>query len=530
MRYFCLCNIEFTYLSAMRMLIQSLVIIAGLSCCVKRVELPQLPLLTVRTEGGYVQGNYEDSVYVFKGVPYAAPPIEDLRWRAPEHVIRWRDTLECLNYGASAIQNDPKPFMMWTQEFITPPGPLSEDCLFLNVWSGAKVATDKLPVFVWIHGGAFNSGSAACAIYDGAAMARAGIVFVSINYRLGIFGFMAHPELTSESGNGASGNYGLMDQLVALRWVHDNIAAFGGDPSKVTIGGQSAGAMSVHALVASPLSKRLVHGAIAESGAASRPAMSLKDAELIGVNVANAANVSGIRRLRRVPADSLLRVANTMPFGSFFPIVDGYILPDNIISIMADKQHLDVPLLAGWVTGDGALGGGNRMNAGEFRAYAKTAFGARAGEFLATFPADTDEKAVDSQLRLAAMRFAGLPDHRWALANTSNSFLYEFSYVPTDKPGFPNYGAFHTAEVPFALHTLDHWNRPWKSSDRAVEKYMSAYWLNFIKQGNPNGSSLPVWKRYDAQDGSTMSFGVKPELRSGIYKDVFGLLSAVQGD
>lgn len=512
----------------MRVLIPTLLIIAGLFSCARRFEIVTPALMTVKTEGGYITGKYEDSVYAFKGIPYAAPPTGDLRWSAPKPAVPWRDTLACLNYGASPIQNTPQPFMMWTEEFITPPSPLSEDCLFLNIWSGARTPTDKLPVFVWIHGGAFTSGSGACAIYDGTAMASKGIVFVSINYRLGVFGFMAHPELTKESGNGVSGNYGLMDQIAALRWVRDNIASFGGDPARVTIGGQSAGSMSVHALVASPLSKGLVHGAIAESGAANRPAMPLKKAEDIGVSMAKLANVSGIRDLRAMPADTLLKLANTLPFGSFVPIVDGYLLPADIISIMANRQHLNVPLLAGWVTGDGALAGGKRMSAVEFRSYASKTFGVKSREFLTAFPADTDEQAADSQLRLGAMRFAGFPSHRWALATSSNSYLYEFSYVPTDKPGFPNYGAFHTAEVPFALHTLNHWDRPWQSTDRSVETYMSSYWLNFIRHGDPNGDGLPQWKPYDAKEGNTMSLGVVPEPRSGLYKHVFDLLTSVQ--
>ncbi|MGC3946912.1 MAG: carboxylesterase family protein [Chryseolinea sp.] len=482
-------------------------------------------MLVVRTSGGMVSGSYQDSVFIFKGVPYAAPPIGDLRWKAPEPVVPWNDTLKCLAFGASPIQNEPKPFMMWSKEFITPPKPLSEDCLFLNIWSGAHTAADKLPVFVWIHGGAFTSGSGACAIYNGAAMAKEGIVFVSINYRLGVLGFMAHSELTKESGRNASGNYGLMDQVAALQWIKENIAAFGGDPGKVTIGGQSAGSMSVQALIASPLTKGLVHGAIAESGA-GRQVTPLKSAEATGDNFAKLANAASISELRALPADTILKIGGKMPFGSFFPIEDGYVLTKQLASAFSEKQHLDVPLMAGWVTGDGALAAGKPVGAKQYQEELKKTFGQHANDILEIFPAGNDDIAAESQLRLGAMRFAGVPDYQWALANTSPSYLYEFTYVPTDKPGFPNYGAFHTSEVPFALHTLDYWDRPWQPNDREVEKYMSAYWINFIRSGNPNGKDLPEWKQYSADSGDMMRFSEKPEAFPGHYKKAFELLSA----
>lgn len=498
----------------------------GMLACSRPHQKAGPELLKVRTEGGWISGTIEDSVFVYKGVPYAAPPIGTLRWKAPQAVLPWADTLKCTQFGASPIQNEPKPFMMWTEEFITPPNPLSEDCLFLNIWSGAQAASDKLPVFVWIHGGAFSSGSGACAIYNGADMARQGIVFVSINYRLGVFGFLAHPELTSESEHASSGNYGLMDQIAAIRWIKDNIAAFGGDSTKITIGGQSAGSMSVQALIASPLTNGLVQGAIAESGA-GRSLMPLQNAEEIGAKLAGTANGSTIRDLRELPADSILKLANRLPFGSFFPIKDGYVLTEDIQTTFVARKHQDVPLLAGWVTGDGSLASGKPMNAAQFKEHVRRSFGKKANEVLAVFPANSDDEAAKSQLKLGTMSFAGVPNYQWAIANRSNTYLYEFTYVPTDKPGFPNYGAFHTSEVPFALHTLDHWDRPWQKTDRDVESYLSSYWLNFIKHGNPNGDGLPEWKPYDSKTGQMMRFGKEPEAAAGNYKKEFELLSQV---
>src|SRR6185369_557431 len=227
----------------------------------------QNSLNVVKTKAGLVSGTATNAIHIFKGIPFAAPPINDLRWKAPQAVKPWSGTLACTKFGPSPVQNDPKPFRMWTQEFITPAESLSEDCLYLNVWTPAKSSSGKLPVLVWIYGGGFVSGSGACPVYDGENIAKDGIVYVTINYRVGIFGFLAHPDLSAESPNKSSGNYGLMDQIAALKWVKENIAAFGGDPNKVTIAGQSAGSFSVHALVASPLTKGLIRGAIAQSGA-----------------------------------------------------------------------------------------------------------------------------------------------------------------------------------------------------------------------------------------------------------------------
>jgi len=481
----------------------------------------------VRTEGGFISGTREDSVYIFKGVPFAAPPVGDLRWQEPKPVQPWSDTLACKKFAASPMQNDPKPFMMWTEEFISPPQPLSEDCLYLNIWSGANSADEKLPVLVWIYGGGFNSGSAACKVYDGKALAKQGIVYVSINYRVGAFGFMAHPDLTKEAPHHSSGNYGLMDQIAALKWLRNNIASFGGDPDKVTIAGQSAGSFSVQALVASPLTKGLFRGAIAQSGSMSRgPAMNLQAAEKIGTSISEKLKSTSVSSLRELSADSILSLANTLPFGSLFPVVDGYVIPEDVSIIFEKKQHQDVAVMAGWVTGDAGLVIRQPKSAEDFRKDATKTYKDRSTEFLQLFPADTEESTRASQQKLGVLNFAGLGDYKWARSNSSDTYIYQYSYVPTDKPEFPNYGAFHTSEVPFALHTLALWDRPWKQSDYEVEKYMSAYWLNFVKTGNPNSEGLPEWKKYDAEEAVIMELGLKPETRPGLYKSELTFLSS----
>lgn len=487
------------------------------------------PILLATTNAGKVTGvlNADKTVASFKGVPFAAPPVGELRWKAPQPVKPWNGTLTCDKFSASPFQNTPAPFMMWTEEFIAPPEPLSEDCLYLNVWTPANSTKEKLPVLMWIYGGGFVSGSSACAIYDGEALAKQGIIFVSINYRVGVFGFFSHPDLTKESGKNSSGNYALMDQLAALQWIKENIAAFGGDPDKVTIAGQSAGSFSVQALVASPLSKDLFQGAIAHSGASmGRFSRNLADAEESGGALSQKINSTSIDALRKLSADSLLKLANTFPYGTFAPITDGYVLPEDMSIIFKNKKHNDVALMAGWVTGDAGLTG-QPKSAEEFRSWAASTYGEKKDEFLKAFPASTDEEATQSQIKLGNLNFAGFADHAWALSNTNKSYLYQFTYVPTDKPGFPNYGAFHTSEVPFALHTLAKWNRPWKDTDYAVEKFMSAYWINFVKTGNPNGNGLTEWKSYDATTQSIMELGEKPVLKPGLFKMELHALESV---
>jgi para-nitrobenzyl esterase len=495
-----------------------------LSCEKKREHSATTPV--VRTNAGFISGTIQNDVAAFKGVPFATPPVNELRWKAPQPLASWRDTLDCTQFGASPVQNDPKPFMMWTQEFITPDQPLSENCLFLNIWTPSVNAEGKLPVLVWIHGGGFVSGSGACPVYDGEALAKKGIVFVSINYRLGIFGFIAHPELTRESDTRSSGNYGLMDQVEALRWINKNIAAFGGDPTQITIAGQSAGSMSVQALVASPLANGLFNKAIAESGGLTgRSSVSLSEAEANGILLSTKANVKDLEALRQLPADRVLELAGTFPYGSFAPIVDGHVIPGDPGDIFDEKKHNDVALLAGWVTGDGDLVMRDVKTAAEFKAYAKETYPTRSNDFLMLFPSGSDDESKTSQRRLGLSRFAALPAHQWALANTGKSYLYEFTYVPTDKPGFPNYGAFHTSEVPFALHTLAFWDRPWTDQDRTVEKYMSSYWVNFVKTGNPNGEGLPAWKPYTASEGVIMVMGKEPVSQPGYFKSIFEFLA-----
>ena len=496
----------------------SVLLVAAIACCSIKL-LAQQPV--IQTENGAVSGYKSGDISIFKGIPFAAPPVGDLRWKAPQPVTNWTGILKCDAFSASPMQSKPVPFMMWTEEFITPPDKLSEDCLYLNIWTPAKSAKDKLPVFVWIYGGGFSSGSAACAVYDGEEMSKKGIVFVSINYRVGVLGFLAHPALSSESENKVSGNYGLLDQVAALNWIKKNIEAFGGDPDKVTIAGQSAGSMSVCALVASPLAKGLFRGAIAQSGGIlnSRMTRNLTDAEKSGLAFMEKMKASDIEELRHKPAEELIAAG-----GNFGPITDGYVLPDDAFAAFKDGHFNDVFIMAGWVMGDGSLMGVQKMSPEKYSQQAIKNYGDKAEEYMKLFPGETTEQVEASLKKLGLLQFAAFPAHLWAGFSKNKAYIYQFTHVPVDKPGFPNYGAFHTSEVPFALHTLHLWNRPWSEIDFAVEKTMNNYWVNFVKTGDPNGEGLPEWSAYDKSSGSVMEIGDQSRLMPGLYKNEFDFL------
>lgn len=471
---------------------------------------------TVKTEAGLVTGiqNTEGNIRIFKGIPFAAPPVGELRWQAPQPVQHWEGVRKADTFGPSPMQNEPAPFSMWTEEFLIPKEPISEDCLYLNVWTGARSSAEKRPVLVWIYGGGFNSGGSAVPIYDGEALARKGIVFVSINYRVGIFGFFAHPALTEASGKNASGNYGLMDQMAALQWVQKNIAAFGGDPDNVTIAGQSAGSMSVNCLVASPLAENLFQKAIAHSGGSfTRGNATLQQAEQAGVKIAQSLDAPSIDALRKIPAEVILQKAQ----GMRGPIIDGYVLPDAIADIFAAGKQNDVALLTGWNEDEGLLFGPIK-NAAEFRKQAEQQYGTDAKTFLQYYPATNDNIAAVSQLKLSRDMIFGVHNYTWANIQSQQGnaqvYVYRFTRKVPATGEYVKYGAFHTGEVPYAYDNLKFVNRPWKPVDYVLAQVMSSYWTNFIKSGNPNGNGLPQWPAYTTQNKQIMILSEEPEARS----------------
>lgn len=470
-------------------------------------------LSVVKTDAGLVSGTVKDDIHVFKGIPFAAPPVGDLRWKAPQPVQHWTGVKVCDKFSASPMQASPAPFSMWTEEFLIPKEPIGEDCLYLNVWSGAKSSKEKRAVLVWIYGGGFQSGGSACPIYDGEAMAKKGVVFVSINYRVGVFGFFAHPELTKESGYNASGNYGIMDQIAALKWVQKNIAAFGGDPKNVTIAGQSAGAMSVNCLVASPLAKDLFQKAIAESGASfTNSNANLQKGEEDGTRIMKTLNASSIADLRAMPAEELMKKAQ----GFRGPVIDGYVLPDAIVNIFTQGKENKVGLLTGWNQDEGLMFGPAKK-AEDFKKDAEKNYGPDAQTFLQYYPANTDEETMASQLNLSRDQIFGAQNYAWANIQSSQGskvYVYRFTRKVPATGEYVKYGAFHTGEVPYAYDNLKFVNRPWEQVDRDLANLMSSYWANFIKNGDPNGKGLPNWDAYNPTDKKIMELGVSSQTKT----------------
>jgi para-nitrobenzyl esterase len=475
----------------------------------------------VTVESGKLQGttNADHSVRIFKGVPFAAPPVGNLRWKAPQPAKPWSGVRAADKFGSACMQTD-----VFGDIFFRDAQP-SEDCLNLNIWLPAKPVGAKLAVFVWYYGGGFVAGGASERRYDGEALAQKGIVVVEPNYRLGVFGFFSHPELTQESGHNASGNYGLLDQAAALEWVVKNIAAFGGDPHNITIGGESAGSASVSALMASPLSRKLFQKAIGESGAFFAPkngsALDLKplsETEQAGLKFAEGIGAKSLSELRAKSGDELLQAAAKLNRGFYFgPNADGYFLPATALFIYEKGEQAHVPLLAGWNADEGkimVLLNPQKPTAASFSEMAQKRFGAAAAEFLKLYPAANDAEALVSAVTLSGDDFIAYSTWKWMdlQVKTGNApvYQYHFEQVPKAKPGAmmgnvpaSEAGARHACEIEYVFQTLKlaHEDVPWAEDDFKVSETMANYWANFIKTGDPNNSGLPSWPPYHSKDG-----------------------------
>jgi para-nitrobenzyl esterase len=481
-----------------------LAMMAALVCGAARAEN------RVTIDSGTLEGvlNGDGSVRVFRGAPFAAAPVGRLRWRPPQPVHAWKGVRKADKFGAYCVQG--KVF-----GDIYPRGKaMSEDCLNLTVWAPAQPARKPLPVYLWFYGGGFAAGASDEPRYDAESFARRGIVAVNANYRLGVFGFLAHPELTAESGRHASGNYGLLDQLAALQWVHRNIAAFGGDPKAITIGGESAGSLSVSALMASPLARGLFRQAVGESGAYCGPVggrrmPSLAESEKQGLAFASLAGAHSLAELRAKSAADLLAAAMKMNHGfAFWPIVDGYFLPSDVESIFAAGQQSKVPLLAGWNADEvrmSVLMAKQKPTAKVFREQLQKQFKDKAAAALKVYPASTDALALQSAGDLASDNFIVYATWKWIeMQAKTGKPVYRFEFdraVPVSeamkKMGVKKSpGAPHAAEIEYVFDTLHSRKADWQPADQKVADTMNAYWANFIKTGDPNGAGLPRWPSY----------------------------------
>ena len=502
----------------------------------------------VKTVNGVVAGTIEQSgVHSFKGIPFAAPPVGELRWKEPQPVKNWNGKLEANKFGPNGMQ-----FAVFGDMGFRSNG-MSEDCLYLNVWSppGAKKG---LPVLVYFYGGGFVAGDGSEARYDGESMAEKGIVAVTVNYRLGVFGFLAHPELTKESPHHSSGNYGVMDQNAALRWVQQNIAAFGGDPKRVTIAGESAGSVSVSAQMASPLSKNLIAGAIGESGSllGALPAIPLKKAEEIGVEFATTVKANSLAELRAMPAEEVLEASKKFGPFRFAMSVDGYFFPKSPYAIYEAGEQAHVPLLVGWNSEEmnyRMVMGNEPLTKENYEKAVQKLYNDRADEVLKLYDVATDEEVEQVATDLASDRFISYSTWKWAdlQAKTGGKPVYRYLFswarpamnasMGNATPGLAGgvvkdappankapqaRGAVHSAEIEYAMGNLAS-NKvyDWTPDDYKVSKTMQEYFANFVKTLNPNGPGLPEWPAISAGNVQYLNIDVntrvEPEKNRGRY-------------
>jgi para-nitrobenzyl esterase len=476
----------------------------------------------VKTANGTVEGTTEQSgVRSFKGIPFAQAPVGELRWKAPQPAKNWQGVRKADKFGPRAMQRAIFGDMNFRSDGM------GEDCLYLNVWTPAKTNKERLPVLVYFYGGGFMAGDGSEPRYDGESMAQKGIVALTVNYRLGVFGFFAHPELTKESPHKASGNYGLMDQAAALRWVKQNIAAFGGDPNKVTIAGESAGSFSVSAQMASPLAKDLIAGAIGESGSllSLQPLTTLSQAEQNGVQFAKGVGANSLAALRAMPAEQLLEATAKPETPRFSAISDGYFFPKSPVATFQAGEQAKVPLLAGWNSEEmnyRAILGEDQPTPENYQKAVQKLYGERAQEVLKLYPAATEEEVMQAATDLAGDRFIGYSTWKWLEVHgkTSGKPTYRYYYarprpemtpeMGDASPGLaggvvrgsdasamkipPARGAVHSAEIEYAMGNLST-NKvyAWKPEDYNVSELMQEYFANFIKTGDPNGAGLPQW-------------------------------------
>jgi para-nitrobenzyl esterase len=490
----------------------------------------------VRTENGPVQGTSEDGLTVYRGIPFAAPPVGALRWRAPQPAAKWEGLRQATKFAPAAMQSG------------NPPSGMSEDCLYLNVWTPAKSPSDRIPVLVWIYGGGFGGGATSERNYSGEKLAKKGVVLVSIAYRVGRLGFLAHSELSAESPNHVSGNYGLLDMIAGLQWVQKNIAAFGGDPDKVTIFGESAGGIAVSMLCASPLAKGLFHGAISQSGGSFGPPRSttmpgenlkrLADAERSGEAYAKSAGASSITELRKIAADKLTGGGRGQ--GMAWPIIDGWVIPDDQYKLYAAGRYNDTPILVGYNSDEGASFSPPRTPE-EYIANVKSRYGRFAESLLKAYPASPGTENLSKAYPASPgkenllkaypagsgtvaktardlARDTAFGWHTWIWARfqsktgKSKVFYYYFDQHRQYPEGSPRagYGAPHGADVAYVFQHLNPSNPQITKADLEISEAMATYWTNFAKRGDPSGEGVPEWPAFSDANPVVMYFGQTP--------------------
>jgi para-nitrobenzyl esterase len=499
---------EINFIKRIRLMKKTALLLALFAMLSTGSGLAQQPS-TVKVDGGLLQGTFEDGLTVYRGIPFAAPPVGDLRWRAPQPPTKWEGVKQATKFAPGPIQGG------------NPPSGKSEDCLYLNIWTPAKSTGDRIPVLVWIYGGGFGAGATSEKNYSGENLAKKGVVLVSIAYRVGQLGFLANPELSKESPNHVSGNYGLMDMISGLQWVKKNIAAFGGDPTKVTIFGESAGGIAVSMLCASPLAKGLFQGAISQSGGSFGPPRPttfpgenmkrLANAELDGQAYLKSAGVSTISELRKIDADKL---PTGRGLGMSWPIIDGWVIPDDQYKLYEAGRFNDTPILVGYNSDEGASFSPPKTPE-DYITGVKTRYGKFADELIKAYPVGSD--AVPKTARdLARDAAFGWQTWIWARLQTkigkSKAFYYYFDQHPDYPEGSPRvgYGSPHGQDVNYVFKHLDASNPQTTKTDLEISEAMATYWTNFAKHGDPSGVGVPIWPAFSDANPMVMYFGQTP--------------------
>jgi para-nitrobenzyl esterase len=480
------------------------VIALALVICASVPVLAQIS--TAKVTGGTVEGVVKDGIASFKGIPFAAPPVGDLRWRSPQPVKSWEGVKKADSYAPGPMQDTGLIAKMGGQTTI------SEDCLYLNVWTGAKRANEKRPVMVWIYGGAFVGGTTSFPTFDGTNLAKKGVLLVSVAYRVGPMGFLAHPELSKESGSG-SGAYGIQDQIAGLRWVKKNIAQFGGDPSNVTIFGESAGGMSVGMLVASPMARGLFHRAISESGGAVAPSLgSLKTAEEQGKAFLSKLGANDIKAARALSAETIQQGLKG-GMASFWPVTDGVTILENPYGLFETGKFNDTPILVGTNSHEGRLFGTQKITSAGFEQMIQKRYAAAADAFLKAYPHATDAEATRSNQDIMRDSIFAWPTWAWAKLQSRNGknkvFVYYFDHRTPTSPD----GADHAAEISYVFGNLGGFGGSSGPEDKTLSDLMNSYWVNLAKNGDPNGPGLPLWPAFDEKGQNTMFFDKTPSAR-----------------
>ena len=499
---------------------------AGIMLVLAGIAFAAKPL--VKLKDGKLLGTYNDAtkVYAFKAIPYAQPPIGGLRWAPPEPEEGWKGVREAKEFGPRCMQAK-----IFDDMIFRDPGP-SEDCLTVNVWTPNPSETANLPVMFWIHGGGFAAGGSSEPRQDGENLAKRGVGVVSLNYRLGVFGFYTHSGLDKNSNHHVSGDYGLLDMVAALQWVQDNIIEFGGDATKVTIFGESAGSWAVSELMASPITKGLFARAIGESGGAfsdtSLAMPSLDESEKDNEKFAKSIGAPTAGAMRALPADKLLEDSRKLGDEHFSPVVDGYFLPDTVPNLYAAGKQAHVPLLAGWNNDEGGPAATSKATVESFTEIAHKTYGDRAADFLKLYPASNLEEAKTSSAAYARDQFIAFATWKWIEAQvaTGGQPVYRYLFTHVLPPPADVNGAYHSADIEFVFDNLANKDLKWRDSDKKLADLMAAYWTNFAKTGNPNGEGLPAWPQFKASDGyQIMRLDTPAEAMKAEHQDRYEFLS-----